>query len=1101
LNIASFSIKRAILIASIVLMIMIVGLISLNSLGVDLFPNVELPFVAVTTIYPGASSEEIENLVSKPMEEELSSISGLKKLSSHNLEGVSIIWAQFTLETDFKYAEQQMRDKIAKIRAKLPEDIDEPLFQRYDPSSSPVLKLSLQADLPPMKIYDIAKEIVKPKIEQVDDVGYVAIIGGTRREIQVELDRKKLNALEIPAIMVANQLKNAGANIPVGKYGEGRSETVYRTLGQFEALDQIENSVVWFSGDIANSIPLKSLGTVKDGTEDPTTLAYLYYPDRDENYKIKGSTEIKPCLYLDIYKQSGTNTVAVVDSVLMSIGSINESLKDYNGSPRLTKVFDASKPIRSSIEDVKFTIILGIILAVLVVYFFLGNIRSTLITGIAIPNSLLGAFILMYIMGFTVNLLNLMALSLTVGLLIDDAIVVRENIFRKLESGMRSFRAAEIGTREVMLAVIATTMTIIAVFFPIGFLRGMVGRFFKEFGFTVVFAMMISLFDALTVAPLLSGYFAGKPAKAKNIFVTKFDEFQNWLERIYGLIMRYTLDRPIRIILVCTAVFILSLVSSLFIKKTFYPEPNFGEFIVEIETPPDTSLEGTLDTVKKIYTKIIRQVPELNYMAITVGNDQNESNMAKLEIFLVPPGHRKYDTSQMKTKFRKILEEFSYAKPRVNDIVLVGEEYPFILNLKGEDLVQLEDYSLKVMKTLRKVPDLIEINTSHQSGKPEFNISLDSMKMQRLGVMPRMAGGELRLQVAGSVVGKLHQSGLEYDIRMRLKPEQRNLKSAFAETRIPNMHMRMIPLTQIASGSMKNGSAKLYRENRYRVIRLFANLVPGGAIDNAMQTADALIKKEIPPPKGVSYDFAGQAEDFRDLSENMLLAFILSIIFIFFVLASLYESFITPATILMALPPAISGALIGLLLTGEMLNMFSMIGVIMLMGLVTKNSILLVDFALEGVRSGMTRKEAIYKAGMLRLRPILMTTMAMIAGTFPLALGIGEAAQYRKAMGSAIIGGLVISTMITLLVVPAVFEYIDRLREFIEKRFRPDDFNIQISEITHGEHSIIMDEFFVNNENVTDGELIKTQDKKFIDLKTKKNKLKKRKDINKKRIY
>lgn len=1059
MDIASFSLKRVIFISSIVLLIMSVGYLSLNKLGVDMFPNVEMPFIVVTTIYPGASTEEIESLISKPMEEEISSISGLKKLTSINQESFSVIWAQFTLETDVKYAEQQMRDKVARIRSKLPEDIKEPLFQRYDPSSQAILRFALQADLSATDLYDVAREVVKPKIEQIKNVGVVNIIGGTRREIQVELDRKKLNEYNIPALLVADALKGGGANIPIGKHDQGPTFTVFRSIGQFETLKQIENSLIFFAGDVNNSITLKSLATVRDSTEDPRSLAFLYYPKRDKHKKIIGDRDTKPALFLEVYKQSGTNTVAVAEEVMKSMDTVNDYLKTQKGAPKLVSLFNAAKPIKSNIDEVKFTIILGIILAVIVVYFFLGNIRSTIITGIAIPNSLLGSFIFMYIMGFSINFMTLMALSLTVGLLIDDAIVVRENIFRKLELNMRSFKAAIIGTREVMLAVIATTMTIIAVFFPIGFLQGMVGKFFKEFGFTVVFAMIISLFDALTVAPFLSGYFAGKPGKAKNILVKKFDEFQDALEGYYSKAMDYALTNPVKIILAALAVFIVSLWTATAIKQTFMPESNDGQFLVRIEMPPGTSLAGTRETVGKIEDKLKESIPQIEYLSASIGNELGETNIAEMGIYLVPAREREGDTNTMKTRVRALLKEFSYAKPKVCDLVLIGWDYPFVLTIKGNDLDQLEEYSQQVLKSIQKVPELIEAFSSSQGRMPEFHVSMDSLKMQSLGVQPKIAGAELRYHIAGDVVGKLHQNELEYDIRMRLRPEQRDLKSAFAETKIPNQHWRLIPLSQIASGKKTHGSSRLMRENRSRIVQISANLVPGGAIESAKSMVEKILKSEAPPPKGITYEYEGQAEDYKDLSENMTLALILSIIFIYFVLASLYESFITPITILLALPPALSGAFFGLYLTGDMLNIFSMIGIVMLMGLVTKNSILLVDFALEGVRTGMTRKEAIHKAGMIRLRPILMTTFAMIAGTLPLALGIGEAAQFRSAMGSAIIGGLIISTLITLLVVPAVFEYIDRFREFVESRFRPADLASQMAEVFPDDHSLMAEEF------------------------------------------
>lgn len=699
--------------------------------------------------------------------------------------------------------------------------------------------------------------------------------------------------------------------------------------------------------------------------------------------------------------------------------------------------------IRRNIDDVKETMLIGIFLAFLVVYLFLGNLRSTIITGMAIPDSILGAFCLMYIFGFTINMMTLLALSLTIGLLVDDAIVVRENIFRKLEAGMHPIKAAEHGTKEVMLAVIATTLTIIAVFMPIGFLQGIVGRFFKQFGLTVVFAMLISLFDALTVAPLLSAYFAGKGGKADNIVVRTFDRFQDWLDRVYGKVMAFSLDHPLIIIAVTLLVFVSSLKACGAVKKTFQPDPDEGEYMVNIKMPPETSLDGTYAVIKKISDKLIKNIPELNLMTIQAGSDLDEHNRGSLGVFMVPRTERKKTTNELKQEIRALLAEFKYAEPTVDFYTRVsggGTNKPFILNLQGDDLDQLYNIAQKIIIELKKVPDLTEITTSFEEGKPEFQVIMDGQKMIMFDVAPRTAGAELRYQVEGAIAGKFHDKGLEYNVRVRLKPEQRELHQTYNETAVPNMMSppRLIPLKSIADGVDKLGLSTITRQNRTRVIQIFANISTGGAIGTAIDRTKELLSGPIPLPRGVTYSFVGQADAYQDMVVNIIVAFVLSLIFIYLVLTSLYESFFTPITIYLALPPAMSGAFFALYITGKNLDMFSMIGCIMLLGLVTKNSILLVDFALEGVRSGLSRKEAITKAGLIRLRPILMTTFAMIAGTIPVAFGVGEAAKYRTGMGVGIIGGLVLSTLITLVMVPAVFEYIDKFREFVESKFRPE---------------------------------------------------------------
>ncbi len=1040
--------------ACLVILMVVMGTIGFNRIGVDLFPPIDFPVVVVYTTYPGTSPEEIEKLITKPIEEQVATIAGIKRLSSRNMEGVSIVVAEFDFDVDIRYAEEKMREKVSFARRSLPDDLeDEPIVRQFDFTDVPIITLAFVSDLPPTEMYDVVNEKIKPVFEQVEGVGEMRISGGTRREIRVELDRNKLNEHQISALTVVSRLQNSGVNVPVGQYEDGDQLTVFRTIGEFKSLDQLRNTVVQFSGDYNNPTTISRIGIVRDGAVDKTTMASFYYSVKDDTSagKDKGDKkkktgpvkrEQKTCLILDIFKQSGANTVSVADGIMKRIDTVNGIVSKAAGNSKLIFVYDMAKMIRNNIDDVKETMVIGIILAVLVVYLFLGNVRSTIITGIAIPNSIIGAFMLMYFMGFTINMMTLLALSLTIGLLVDDAIVVRENIFRKIEEGHKPFEAAEIGTTEVMLAVIATSLTIIAVFLPIGFLQGIIGRFFQQFGLTVVFAMCISLFDALTIAPLLSAYFAGTKGKAKNIIVTSFDRLQIWIEHLYMKTVRFSIDHPIIILVVTTAVFFGSLLACGAVKKTFQPDPDEGEYLLNIELAPGTSLAGTNEVAQKIADKV-KTIPELDFMTIQVGTGTAGYNKASLGIFMVPRKERTRTTAELKEVLRGMMKEYAYAKPSVDNYTRMGggggSNKPYMLNIKGEDLDLLNDYTKKLIEKLKSVPDLTEIKSSMEAGVPELQIKMDEGRMLMAGVNNKTAGTELRYHVQGAVAGRYRDKGIEYDVRVRLQETQRDLRRAFSETRVPNMQNRLVPLSAIATAKSSTGPSIILRQDRARAVQIYANLAKGGAIGTAIDRTKEIIAKELPLPDGVTYGFIGQADSFQDMVKNIIVAFVLSLIFIYLVLASLYESFITPFTILLALPPALSGAFLSLYLTGKMMDMFSMIGIIMLLGLVTKNSILMVDFALEGVRAGMSRKEAIMKAGHIRLRPILMTTFAMLAGTLPVAIGAGEAAKYRTGMGIAIMGGLIVSTLITLVVVPAVFEYIDIFREKIESKFRPDE--------------------------------------------------------------
>lgn len=1040
MNLASLSIKRPVFITCIVVIILVVGWISLSKLPVDLFPNVTFPIVTVTTAYPGAGPEEVETLVSKIYEEELSNVPGLKKLSSQNLEAVSVVIAEFNLSVDIKYAEQQVRDKVASARKKLPTDINEPIIRKIDPADQPIVTIAVQSKLPDGELYQLVDKKIKPLLEQVNQVGLVEITGGRKREIKVELDRNKLKAREISASQVSDRLKISGQNIPAGKISSNSSDTVFRTLGEYKTINEIESTIVNFIG---NDIPItvKDIGSVKDSLEERKTYGYF-----------NGT----PAVLLSIYKQSGSNTIGVAKAIKKQIEKINASLENDKSDLALKIVRDGSKQINANVYDVYETIIIGVILTIIVVFFFLGSLRSTIITGLALPNSLLGAFILLAVAGFTVNIMTLLALSLAVGLLIDDAIVVRENIFRHIEMGSPPEKASIEGTSEVTLAVIATTLTVIAVFGPIAFLDGVVGQFFKEFGLTVCFAMAISLFDALTMAPMLSAYFAGKiehhdPSKPKirkgfydntfGVLLDKFNNFQTWLENIYVKILHFTLRRPFVILSVSTLIFFASFAALKFVPKTFLPPQDAGEFVVSIDQKPGTSLDGMNELAKKIDT-VIRSNKEVASTLLTVGDKNGQPEKASFFVNLIPAKERKgVNTTAVKSRVREQLKEFAFANPAVKDVDAVGGgQRPFNVNIVGDDMNEIEKYSTLLYEKIKHHPALVDVDTSNRPGKPEFQVVPDRFKAERLGVSTTLMGAELRTMVEGSTPAVFRERGEEYDIRVRLMEEQRDLKKTFDNIYVPNINYSLIKLSNVAKPLDTTGPANINRQDRGRYIQISADVAPKGpGMGGAIADINKIMKEEIKLPNNMKYQFVGQAENFQELMVNMLVAGALGIMFIYFVLASLYESFVTPFTIMLVLPLAMCGAFYGLAIFGASLDLFSMIGCIMLLGVATKNSILLVDYANQQVQSGMGLSEAIIASGKARLRPILMTSFALIGGMLPLAIGLNEASKQRTSMGIAVIGGLISSTLLTLVVIPAAYTYVERFRvwsnNFLKKIF------------------------------------------------------------------
>ena len=1000
---------------------LVVGWISFRRLPVDLYPNVEFPIITVTIGYPGAGPSEVENLIARPMEEELSAIAGLKRITSRSLENMAQVTAEFHLGTAIVEAEQQVRDKVGAVRPRMPAEILEPVIRRLDPSAQPIISVALLGDLREDELYDIADQQVKPMLEQVAGVALVEIVGGRKREIHVGLDRAKLAQRELSVQAVAMRVAASGENVPSGTVEREERATVFRTLGEFKSLKDIQNIVVDL---FANATPtrLGDLDDISIGLEDEKSRVF-----------VNG----RKALFLNIFKQSGSNTLWVADGVREQAALVSKTFAGP-GSPSLQIVRDSSQFIRSDVRDVEETILIGIILTVIVVYLFLGNWRSTVITGLALPNSLIGAFILMAIAGFSVNIVSLLALTLAVGLLIDDAIVVRENIYRHIEAGEPPEKAARVGTREVSLAVVATTLVVISVFAPVGFMGGIVGQFMRQFGLTVCFAMAISLFDALTIAPMLSAYFVAEREHMRRgrlwertlgRTLRAFDRFQSWMEEKYEAVIRFTLKWPRVVLLSSFAIFLISTLTILFIPKIFIPEPDSGEFSVQIELPPGATLDSTAEIAART-DAIIRAHQDVEISAATVGGRFGESNLASIYVHLVPFDDRDVSTSEFKLALREELnKKVPEGAPKVVqfDPIGAGENQPIRLNLIGENLEELQKYADRLVAILDKDERLIDVDTSARLGKPEFQIVPDTNMMQVLGVNTRTLGQELRAQVEGLTPAKFREGGREYDVRLRLKEGQRDLKENFERVLVPNVNNKLIRLETVAKGIQTRGPQAIDRQDRGRYIQITAGLAPNASLSGVIGDIQGVLKNEVKIPPTVRHSFVGTAENFQEMGREIIRAMIFAMLFIYLVLASLYESFITPFTIMLALPLALCGAFLALFLAREPLSLFAILGIVMLLGVASKNSILLVDYARQLMfEEGYDRVSALIKAGRTRLRPILMTSMALIAGTIPVALGLNEAARQRTSMGYAIIGGMVSSTLLSLIVIPAAFIYIDR---------------------------------------------------------------------------
>jgi HAE1 family hydrophobic/amphiphilic exporter-1 len=1025
MSLAELSIKRPIFITCINILMLVIGWTCFNRLSVDKMPDSSMPTITITTRYSGAGPSEIETNVTKPLEDEISTISGLKRITSTNYEGVSEITAEFNYGADLRYMEQKVREKINTAKASMPTDIKEPTVALMDIADTPILKFVLSGDIPDGKLYDVADYTIKPALEQVENVGSVKIEGGRKREIHVVLDRAALKQREMSVSSVSQRLADSGENVSGGKVERGGQEVNFRSMGEFRSVKDIEKTLVSLYG---NEVPtrISDVGKVYDTLEDESTRVFV---------------DGKKALFIEIYRQSGTNTVAVVDGVKKKLKDLEPALARIDGKPQYRIITDASEEIKDNVSDVEETIIIGILLTIVVVYFFLANGRSTLITALALPNSLIGSFILMKWAGFSINVVSLLALSLAVGLLIDDAIVVRENIFRKMENGESPESAAVNGTKEVQLAVIATTLVVLSVFAPISLMSGMLGMIMKQFGMTICFAMSISLFDALTIAPMLSAYLgmagrAGGEGGGNSLWgaivarpLAWFDRLHVWLENVYEKTLRVVVANPLKALVASFLVFALCMGSFLKIPINFMPDDDNGQFGVDLELPPGANLDA-MQAVADRADKIIHANPEVEMTTETIGNSNNEAYKASLYIKLKPAKERAASTKEMKARLRQQLAALSEASPKVSNYDPTGstQAQAIQLNIISTDQKDLNDYAGKLLARMQKNKRLMDVDSNYRPGKPEVQIKTNAEKAQVYGVNTKTLGDEIKAQVEGETPVKFRENGNEYDVRVRLLPEQRDLGKNYNAIYIPNVNGRLVKLTDVADVLNESGSATIERLDRGRYIQIKASLAPKIGLGDVVSELKSLIEKDLPMPKGMRYMFTGEAENFQDMVGSMFLAVGFGVLFIFVVLSSLYESFITPFTIMMALPLAICGAFVALLFSSQAFSLFTAMGLIMLLGIACKNSILMVDYTVRLMREGKSRAEALIMAGKIRLRPILMTSIALIAGMIPVAIGLNEASKQRSSMGVAIIGGLISSTLLTLVVVPAVFSYVDRFR-------------------------------------------------------------------------
>lgn len=1016
---SDLSIKQPVLATMMMAALAVLGLTSYRALKVDLFPDIEFPVVVITTRYTGASPETVERDVTKKIEESVNTVEGVRHIESTSQEGLSSIVVNFNIGVPTLNASQDVRGKVSAMRGDLPREIDEPIIQRMDPSAMPIVSVAIDAPaLTPRAVSDIADKLVKRRLENVAGVGAVNLVGEAKREVQVVVDRTRLEAYNLSLAQVVDALRTQNVDAPVGTADRGTTEAMVRVSARGTSAVEIGDIPVKRVGE--RTLLVRDVAQVVDGVEEARSVAFV---------------NDKPAIALDVQKQAGANTVAVADGVRAAVAKMASELPP---GVTLQLVRDDSTFIRQSIDDVQVTLILGGILTILIVFLFLNSWRSTVITGLTLPISVIAAFIAMRMFGFTLNVLTLMGLSLAIGMLIDDAIVVRENIVRHMQMGKDHLTAAREGTAEIGLAVMATTFTIIAVFIPVAFMGGMVGQFFYQFGITVAAAVLVSLFVSFTLDPMLSSrwYDPDVEEHRKRGFIGRgLQVFNRWFDALHGSYER-TLDWALGHRWTVMAIAVVAFVSAFpilaILGGDFMPDFNRGEYQVSFKSTPGTTLRETGDRSQQMVAKL-RELPEVDYTYTTIGEAGSQFRPAtEGTTYVKLKASRGGTFSAVLRKARHQVEQVPGLTFGLSEAGAFGQK-PIQISVRGPDIDELDRISRGLVDAMRQVPGVADVENSLEKSKPELRVDVNRQRASDLGIPASTIAATMQAAVVGQVATTIQDAvGDNHDVRVRLRPDQRRFSEDLLRLNVAtdkddsNGDKILRPLSEVADVLPGTGPSSIRRKDLVREVRVSAN-TDGRPLQEVSNDIDAAGRK-LNLPAGYDIVAGGDTEELVNMFNDMFQALFLAVIFIYLILASQFGSFTHPLAIMLSLPLSLVGVAVMLFFTKDTLNIMSMIGLIMLMGLVTKNAILLVDFANHGRAKGLSRHQALLRAGTTRLRPIVMTTLAMIFGMLPLAFAIGAGAEMRAPMARAVIGGLITSTLLSLLVVPVVYTFLDDFR-------------------------------------------------------------------------
>ncbi|HWQ80353.1 MAG TPA: efflux RND transporter permease subunit [Anaerovoracaceae bacterium] len=1003
------SLKRPVFAVVMIVTLLAVGITSFLDLNLNDMPETNIPYAMVEIILPGASPDQMESKVTKQVEEAVGQIAGAKHTTSYVGESYSVTMVEFDGSKASDDAAQDVRTKINSIRSALPQDIEEPIISKFDMNDAPVLSLALTGNMSQEELSDLVDDVVVPGINTVEGVGSVTVYGASEREIRIKADKDRLAALNITIDQVTGALAGDNIDVPTGKItGESREVTL-RTYSGIRRVEDFRDIVITTVG--GSEIRLGDVAEVTDGHKDQSSLS-----------NFNG----EQCIGIDVVKQSGTNTVKVTDDVKRKIEQMGSSLPE---DVEIQVVSDNSESIRGSVDGVKETMIEGCALAVLIIFLFLRTLGSTVVSAISLPTSIITTFAAMKFMGFTLNMMTLMGLSLSVGLLVDDAIVVIENIVRHLRMGKTPLQAAKEATGEISLAVLATTLTIVAVFLPMAAMPGMMGTFFKEFGLTVAFAVMISLFVSFTLVPLMASRYVrdeenSEPKTWLGRFLAWFNRQFETLAVLYNRMLELALRHRVKTVLLASVIFLSSLTLVPLMGMNFLPPEDTGMINIDAELDSGLSLNAAGKKAAQI-EEIIEKYPDVTSVYSTVQRD-----IINFHINLSDKKERKQSCDEIASQMRNEIKQIPGLDLTVTGSRSMNQGYGkrYSLHVQGNDFDQLVEYSQKAKQLLAEIPGTVDTGITYKAGKPETRITVDRDAAADLGVAPAAVAVALNTMFNGTTVGQYEDQGDRIDVTVSVEDSQgTGLDSVDGIYLTSRTTGAMVPIEQLTKKEYTTGSSKIERYDKSRDVQVQTNFI-GISSSELSDTFMKKLNEELPPPEGIVINMGGDEQETQDTMADLIRVMVLGVLFIFLILAAQFESWIDPLAIMFSLPLAVIGAMMSLFITGSGLSVVGLIGIIFLMGLVTKNAILIIDFIKKRRAEGLERKEAILQAGLVRMRPIMMTTLAMILGMLPSALDSGTGAELRQPLAIAIVGGLISSTLLTLIVVPVIYTVLDDLK-------------------------------------------------------------------------